>query len=179
MSVLKFGQPVGGIVQVAYIVEDIRRAMTDFAARLKVGPWFVTGPFTPKAALYRGRPTDISLTLAVGFSGHMSFELIEQHNDVPSVYRETVERRGYGFHHWGVPVADLDAEVERYRALGYEIAFSDRAPRGYRIAYMDTTRDLPGMIELMECTGLLEERYTEMHLASVGWDGTDPVRTAR
>jgi hypothetical protein len=78
-----------------------------------------------------------------------------------------------------VPVSDLDAAVADYRAKGYEIAFSDRSPRGYRIVYMDTTRDLPGMIELMEMMPSLETRYTEMYLSSVGWDGSDPVRRAK
>lgn len=174
-----FGQPAGAIIQVAYVVEDIERSMREFAERLKIGPWFASGPFVPPEGRYRGQPTDMRLTLAVGFAGHMSFELIEQQDTKPSVYREIVEHRGYGFHHWAMPVEDLDAEVARYRSLGYEAAFSDRSPRGYRIVYVDTTRDLPGMIELMERTPALEARYTEMYLASVGWDGTDPVRWAR
>jgi hypothetical protein len=59
------------------------------------------------------------------------------------------------------------------------VAFSDRSPRGYRVVYMDTTRDLPGMIELMEMMPSLEARYTEMYQASVGWDGSEPVRRAK
>jgi hypothetical protein len=179
MPLLNFGQPVGGIIQVAYVVESIERSMQEFTARLKIGPWFVSGPFVPPEGIYRGRPTHMRLTLAVGFCGHMSFELIEQHDDAPSVYREMVDKRGYGFHHWGIPTSNLDAEVERYGALGYQPAFSDRSPRGYRVVYVDTTRDLPGMIELMEATTALEARYTEMYLASVGWDGSDPIRRAK
>jgi len=43
----------------------------------------------------------------MSFAGHVMIELIEQHNDVPSVYRNIAEKRGYGFHHWGVATADL------------------------------------------------------------------------
>ncbi len=179
MPLLNFGQPLGGIIQVAYVVEDIERSMQEFTRRLRIGPWFVTGPFTPLEGRYRGQPTDINLTLAVGFCGHMSFELIEQHNEAPSVYREIVEARGYGFHHWGMAAPDLDRAVEEHRAQGYEVAFSDRSPRGFRVVYMDTTRDLPGMIELLELTPSLEARYTEMYLASLGWDGSDPVRRGK
>ena len=179
MALLNFGQPAGGIIQVAYVVENLERSMQDFSARLKIGPWFVSGPFVPSEGVYRGQRTHMRLTLAVGFCGHMSFELIEQHDDAPSVYREMIDARGYGFHHWGMPASNLDAEVERYRKLGYQPAFSDRSPLGYRVVYVDTTRDLPGMIELMEATPALETRYTEMHLASVGWDGSDPVRRAK
>ena len=143
-----------------------------------IGPWFVSGPFVPPEGLYRGKPTDMRFTLAVCFCGHMSFELIQQHDDKPSIYQEVIESRGYGFHHWGLPVDDIDAEVARYTLLGYEPAFSDRSPRGYRVVYVDTSRDLSGMIELMERTPALEARYTEMYLASVEWDGSNPVRRA-
>ncbi len=179
MRQLAFGQPLGGIIQVAYVVADIQAAMREFTARLNIGPWFVSGPFVPPEGVYRGRPTDIRLTLALGFSGHMSFELIQQHDDKPSVYREVIERRGYGFHHWALAIDDLDREIAAYAAGGYAVAFSDRSPRGARIAYVDTSRDLPGMIELIELTAQAEAKYAEIHRASVGWDGRDPVRVAR
>jgi hypothetical protein len=179
MPLFNFGPPAGGIIQIAYVVKEIAASMREFTARLGIGPWFVTGPFTPAEGIYRGSPTRMRLTLAIGFSGHMSFELIEQHDDLPSVYQEVIKARGYGFHHWGVAAPDLDRAVEEYRAQGYPVAFSDRAPRGYRVAYMDTTRDLPGMIELLELTPSLAARYNEVHQASIGWDGGDPVRRAK
>ena len=38
----------------------------------------------------------------MSFAGHMNIELIQPLNDAePSVYREWIEKRGYGFHHWG------------------------------------------------------------------------------
>ena len=178
MPLLNFGQPVGGVIPVAFVVENIERAMRDFTERLKVGPWFVSGPFVPAKGVYRGATTDMRLTLAVGFAGHMMFEVIEQHDDKPSVYREMTETRGYGFHHWAIPSHDLDRDLADYAARGYEVAFSDISPRGARIAYVDTTRDLPGMVELIEMSERLEAIYTRMYLASVGWDGSDPVRRA-
>lgn len=173
---LAFGQRAGGIVQTAYTVPDIEQGMKDFTARLDVGPWFVTGPFVPPEGLYRGTPTDMRLTLAIGFAGHMMIELIEQHDEQPSVYRETIAARGYGFHHWAIASTDFDADVARHRALGYDVAFSDRSPRGVRIVYMDTQRDLPGMLEIIELTDALEARYTEMYRASLDFDGTEPIR---
>jgi hypothetical protein len=178
MPMLNFGQPANGVIQTAYVVEDIARAMRDFTQRLGVGPWFVSGPFVPAKGLYRGQPTDMRLTLAVAFAGHMMLEVIEQHDDKPSVYCEMIDTRGYGFHHWARPSADLDRDIAAYQAQGYEVAFSDVSPRGARIAYIDTLRDLPGMVELIEMSERLEAIYTRMYQASVGWDGTDPVRPA-
>jgi Glyoxalase/Bleomycin resistance protein/Dioxygenase superfamily len=176
MKFLSFGQPVGGIVQAAYTVENIDRAMSDFTQRLNVGPWFVTGPFTPSKGYYRGQPTDMSLTLAVAFAGHMMIELIEQHDDKPSVYQETIKTKGHGFHHWAICSKSFDQDVAGYERAGYPIAFSDLSPRGVRIVYMDTTRDLPGMLEIIETTDALEAIYQSYFDAAQGWDGKDPVR---
>lgn len=176
MALLDVGQPFGGIVQVSYTVADIEAAMAAYLDDLKLGPWFVRGPFSPKEALYRGRPTGLEITLALTFSGHLMVELIQQHDDGPSVYRETIERRGHGFHHWGVPSRDFDADCDRYRRRGYEMAFYDRTPVGTRIAYFDATAALPGMIELIEMNEAQERRYARMYAEALAWDGSDPIR---
>jgi len=171
-----FGQPVGGIVQFAYTVADIDQAMKDYGQRLGAGPWFVLGPFTAPEGRYRGAPSPINVTLAIGYSGHMQIELVQQNNDVPSVFREFIAKRGHGFHHWAIGSRSFEADIARYQAMGYEVAFSDRSPRGVRVVYMDTTAHLPGMVEIIELTEGLEARYAQMQAASVGWDGRDPVR---
>jgi glyoxalase/bleomycin resistance protein/dioxygenase superfamily protein len=176
MTMLSFGQPVGGIVQIAYTVKDIERGMRDFTERLNVGPWFVTGPFVPARGFYRGQPTDMSLTLAVAYSGHVMVELIEQHDDKPSVYQETIKTKGYGFHHWGMCSKSFDADVARYEKSGCPVVFSDVSPRGVRIVYVDTSRELPGMLEIIETTDALEAIYHSYFAAAQDWNGEDPVR---
>jgi Glyoxalase/Bleomycin resistance protein/Dioxygenase superfamily len=173
-----FGQPLSGVVQFAYTVPDIEEAMREQTARLGVGPWFVYGPFRPLAGSYRGQQCSARLTLALGFCGHTMMELIQQHDDAPSVFRERIEAAGYGFHHWGIAVPDIDAAVADYTGQGLEVAFSDRVPSGARIAYIDTLASLPGMVELIEFTPAQHRRYTAMYAAAVGWDGSDPVRRA-
>jgi hypothetical protein len=176
MTMLSFGQPVGGIVQIAYTVKDIERGMRDFTERLNVGPWFVTGPFVPSRGFYRGQPTDMSLTLAVAYSGHVMVELIEQHDDKPSVYQETIKTKGYGFHHFGICSRSFDADVARYEKAGCPVVFSDVSPRGVRIVYVDTSRDLSGMLEIIEATDALEAIYHSYFAAAQDWNGEDPVR---
>ncbi|HWW48387.1 MAG TPA: VOC family protein [Xanthobacteraceae bacterium] len=179
MEMMKIGQPFGGVIQIAYTVEDIEQSMKAFTDQFGLGPWFVSGPFVPSEGIYRGQPTDMTVTLAVAYSGHMMVELIQQHDDKPSVYQEFIRKKGHGFHHWAVGARDLKAAVQSYKNKGYEVAFSDRSPRGVQIVYMDTSRDLPGMIEIIEITDALEDIYQEMYEASLDWDGTDPVRKAR
>ncbi len=125
-----FGQPDDGIIQMAYVVEDIHRAMHEWSQRLKVGPWFLLDRFSGVDPQYRGQPTNLEIALAMSFAGHMNVELIQPLDSAPSVYRETIERRGYGFHHFGVATWNFDADVERYRADGAELAFSLGVPSG-------------------------------------------------
>jgi hypothetical protein len=176
MGLVNFGQPDDGIIQMAYVVEDIHRAMDTWVKKLNVGPWFLLDSFTGIDAQYRGKPTDASVSLAMSFAGHMMIELIQEHRPVPSVYRETIEKRGYGFHHWGVAAKDFDRGVERHQASGYELAFLARVPTGGRVAYMDTTSDLPGMVELIELGASFDPVFSRFYAASIGWDGKDPVR---
>jgi len=173
---LAFGQPLGSIVQYAYVVEDIDRAMANFQDRLGIGPWFIRGPFQPPNGHLRGQPAAFTVTIARAFAGHAMIELIQQTDDAPSVFHEKGDARCYGFHHWAIFTTSFDEDVERYRAMGYHEAFSDRLPSGSRIVYMDATRDLPGMVELVEHTDAQERVYTRIYEASVNWDGKDPVR---
>jgi hypothetical protein len=150
--------------------------MKAYIERMGVGPWFVVGPFHPAKPVYRGTVVVPLFTLAVAYSGTMMIELIQQHDDVPSVFREAIKARGYGFHHWGVAVDNFDAALAGYLRQGYEVAFSDTAPMGMRVAYMDTLKDLPGMVELLEANAAFDGFFTPMYKASLGWDGRDPVR---
>jgi len=174
MALLNFGQPDGGILQVAYTVADIEKAMASYLHQMKIGPWFVR-TFTPKQGLYRGKPTEIRLTVALAFSGHVMHELIQQHNDVPSVYRELIDKRGHGFHHWGVASTHFDRDCEAYCRRGCQVAFSDTTP-GSRVTYFDSLRDMPGMMEVIEMDEARERRYTKMYVESLAWDGSEPIR---
>ncbi|MEN3283944.1 MAG: hypothetical protein V7607_5084 [Solirubrobacteraceae bacterium] len=176
MTLLAFGQPDGGVTQFAYFVEDIETAAAQMSAQLRVGPWFVRGPFRPPEGRLRGEPNQPLVSLARGFAGHAMFELVQQHDDGPSVYHEDGGPRRYGFHHWAIVTSRFDDDVARLAAAGCAEAFSDRLPSGARVVYMDSTGRLPGMIELVERTDAQEEVYAAMYRAAVGWDGSEPIR---
>jgi Glyoxalase/Bleomycin resistance protein/Dioxygenase superfamily len=167
-----FGRGAGEVIQYAYTVPDVTAAMGLYTSRFGVGPWFRRGPFTPPAARYRGAPCPMTITLARAFAGDSMIELIQQHDDSPSVFTE----RGYGFHHWAIGTRDIDAEINRFAAHGYPVAFEDQVPSGARIVYVDATADLPGMIELIEMNSEQEAMYVRFREAAADWDGADPVR---
>lgn len=179
MPVWNWGQPLDGIMQVAYVVPDIHAAMHTYQQRLNLGPWFLFEHFEFQWLEYRGREATLDVTLALANSGSMTFELIQQNDDTPSAYREIVEKRGYGFHHLAIaaPPAEYDATVARYRTQGYDLVFEGAVGVGARASYVDTTPDLGGMLEIIEVTPPVEWLFTHVRHASVGWDRvTEPVR---
>lgn len=176
MRTLGFGQPLGGIMQMAYVVEDIREAIAFWVRDTGAGPFFLLDRWAGDDPVYRGAPSTAAVSIAMGFAGHMQIELIQPLDAEPSVYREAIERRGYGFHHFGVASADVDVDIPAYEARGYELAFRAGVPTGGAVAYMDGGADKPGFVELIPATQGMDEAFTAFWRASLDWDGSDPVR---
>lgn len=176
MPQLNFGQPDDGIMQMAYIVEDIHAAIDEWVTKLRVGPWFLLDHFTGERPVYRGEPSQADVAIAMAFAGHMNIELIQPNDDQPSVYKELIDTKGYGFHHWGLASAAVDEDVKRYEAMGMEAAFRAGVPTGGDVVYMDTHELMPGFIELIPATPLMEQAFTGFYRASLSWDGGEPIR---
>ena len=174
---LDFGQPLNGIIQVAFVVEDIRQSIHHWLKTLHVGPWFLQERWAPAEATYRQQPSTAEIAAALAFSGHTLIEFIQPLDDRPSVYREVIEQRGYGFHHIACSSEDYHADVRRYEELGFPLAFQTRVPTGSLVGYMDTRSVLPGFTELIQSTVANERFFTGIHKAALGWDGTDPLRS--
>jgi hypothetical protein len=173
---LAFGQPLGAVMQVAYTVRDLDAALTHWVQDLRVGPFFVFDDLAIEDERYYGGPSDVELSVALAYSGSMCIELIEQRNDAPSVFRDAIRARGYGFHHWAFSTNEIDADVLRYEALRARTAFSGRVAIGGRFAYLDTTERLGGMVELIEIDDKVEMLFANLKSVADAWDGSDPVR---
>ena len=172
MDRFSFGPRDNAIIQAAYTVADIEEGMRRYTDLLHIGPWFLIGPFVPPKGMYRGTPTKMRVSLALAYSGDLMIELIAQHDQEPSVFQEALKARGgHGFHHWGVGVRDFEKAAANYRSRGYAEAFSDTAPIGCRVIYFDTTRDLPGMTEIIEMNEQAEQVFHSMYQAAQEWDG--------
>jgi hypothetical protein len=177
MATFNFGQPEDSIIQTAYVVPNLRAAIDHWVAKLTVGPWFLAEHFEGLDPRYRREPSHIDVSIAMAYSGAMCIELIEQHDERPSVFREVILKRGYGFHHWGVGTRRFEHLSAKHSALGHHEVFTDQVPGGGRIAYRDTTSSMPGMIEIIEVSPFIETLFSRFHGASAVWDGTDPLRS--
>ncbi|MEU6379017.1 VOC family protein [Streptomyces sp. NPDC046909] len=170
-----FGQPTHAVVQVAYTVPDLTAGMRWWTDELGVGPWFVNARIGGEGSTYRGAPGKAEFTLALAFSGHFMVELVQTLDDEPSIYKEAREHHGHGFHHVARIVPDVKVEVARRTALGATVLFHDLPPGG-DVYFLDGGADAPGMIELVQDSPITREIFTAAWRASVGWDGSRPVR---
>ncbi|MBT2132931.1 VOC family protein [Croceibacterium sp. LX-88] len=175
---LGYGQPMGGVAQTAFIVPDLKQAIHHWVSNMRAGPFFVLPNFLVPGQTYRGEESRADITIAMGFAGHMLIELIQPLDDEPSVYRETIELRGFGFHHLGIASANVDADSLEYQSRGYHEAFRASVPTGGEVIYLDNgTGAQLGFIELLPVTPGMDQTFTRFWEASLGWDGTDPIRS--
>ena len=173
---LGFGQKTGGIIQMAYIVEDMMAAIDWWIRDTRTGPWFLLDSFQGEDHVYRGTRSRADVKIAMAFAGHMQIELIQPKDDHPSVYRETMRARGFGFHHVGIASTDVDAEIASYEARGYVLAFRASVPTGGAVAYLDGGPAQPGFVELIPATPAMDAGFTAFWRASQYWQGEDPIR---
>ena len=143
-----------GIDQVALIVENLDEAMLKYHDWLGIGPWrvYTYGKPLVKDMAYRGQPADFAMRIALSSIGSLNIELIEMlHGD--TIYADHVAKYGYGLHHWGVFVDDIDAALAEAVAAGLEVI---QEGSGFGLdgdghyAYLDTQDVLGVTIELIE-----------------------------
>lgn len=118
----RLGQLVGHrrVDQIAYLVPDLEEAIADWNAALGEREW-LTWTYSPRTLPklgFRGSDGDFVMRIALSAEAPQ-VELIQPVGG-PSIYHEWIERRGYGPHHVGRFVEDIDAIISEMRAIGVE-----------------------------------------------------------
>ena len=172
----------GSMRQVAFVVRDLDVALQYWTQVLGVGPFFAMRRMSPEAYRYRGEPSPPPcVSIALGNSGDVQVELIQQHDDRPSAYRDFLVAGREGLQHVSSWLSRLeyDATMERARAAGVVVAHEGMIPGvGVRFAYFATDSTAGGMMyEIADVMEPQVQPFMEMIAeAAIGWDGRDPVR---
>jgi catechol 2,3-dioxygenase-like lactoylglutathione lyase family enzyme len=169
-------QPLYTIRQLAYVVRDLDAALAYWTQTLRAGPFFVLEHCPLENQRYYGMPANTDITVALGNSGALQIELIQQHNDAPSVYRDFLDAGRSGVHHVGLMPVDYSAMYAHYRALGHKAAF-ECTLGGAPVVYFDTLDSVGHYIELWDNSAVFKDLFQMIEDAAIGWDGHDPVRT--
>jgi catechol 2,3-dioxygenase-like lactoylglutathione lyase family enzyme len=143
-----------GLDQVAIVVEDLDQAVENYWKLLGVGPWRIHtfGRPAVKRMSYRGQPAEFKFRVAFGQVGAMRIELIEV-LEGQTIYGDWVKQRGYGLHHVGVLVDDMEKALEEAREAGLSVL---QEGSGYGLdgdghyAYLDTGKLIGTILELIK-----------------------------
>jgi methylmalonyl-CoA/ethylmalonyl-CoA epimerase len=142
-----------GIAQVGLVVRDLDHTVECYWKQLGIGPWhfYTYGRPLVKQMTYHGQPADYAMRIALAWIGPLRIELIEMAGG-DSVYVDFVREHGFGVHHFGVLVDDMDAALAQAGAAGLNMTM-DGAGFGRdgdgHYAYLDTEKDLGTTLELI------------------------------
>jgi catechol 2,3-dioxygenase-like lactoylglutathione lyase family enzyme len=167
--------PGNSIVQLAWVVNDLEEAAHRFSRIYGCGPFLMNRHIQLGNPCYRGEPVRTDFSTALAQAGEVQIELVEQHDDTPSVYRDLHPAGSEGFHHVAVLVPDVALEVERYRALGFATGVTGRFGTA-EFAYVDTAPAIGHMIEILPDNDLLRGFFGAVRQAAETWDGSNPIR---
>jgi hypothetical protein len=167
----------GAIRQNGYVVRDVRAAMDHWVDVIGVGPWFYFDRVKIDWFRYRGKDSDVELSIALANSGDLQIELIQQRNAAPSMYKEFLEAGHEGLQHVAYWTKDYQAVYDRALALGYTVGHEGQigGEQG-RFAYFDTQRHPGTVIELSDISGPKGVFFEYVRQSSVDWDGSNPIR---
>ena len=168
-------QPLHTVRQLAYVVRDMDAALKYWVDVLKVGPFYLFEHCPLKNQRYRGNPSNVDVTLALGNSGALQIELIVQHNAEPSVYKEFLDAGRVGVHHFGLMPEDYKATYTQYKELGHEAAFECTVGNA-ELVYFDTVNTIGHYTELWDNNAVFKDLFMLVENAAKDWDGKDPVR---
>ena len=174
-----FPQPLMNhkVIQLAYVVNDLEASAHQWMKSFGVGPFYILDRPQLTNPVFRGQPGQAEFSTALAQAGDLHIELVQQHCDSASVYRDIFPKGQEGFHHVAVIAEDFDAEIARYEGQGLEAALTG-ASGPMRFAYVDTTPTLPFMIEVLENVPFIVNYFNNLKQACENWDGSDPIRNA-
>jgi methylmalonyl-CoA/ethylmalonyl-CoA epimerase len=138
------------ITQIGILVHDIEQTSQAYADFFGVDKpqWFVTDTADIAQTEHNGKPSEARAKLAFFDMGSLQLELIEpdQH---PSTWREYLDEHGEGPHHIAFVVEGMKEKVSLMEKNGMPLVQKGEYEGG-RYAYMDTSKQLKIILELLE-----------------------------
>ena len=143
-----------GIAQVAILVEDLDQAVENYWTLFGIGPWhfYTYGKPLVRQMTYRGQPADYQMRSALSQIGPLRIELIEAKRG-ESIYADFIKEHGYGVHHFGILVEDMNDALTQAHYAGCNM-IQDGSGFGLdgdgHYAYLETEKSLGVTLELIQ-----------------------------
>ncbi|MFK7898514.1 MAG: VOC family protein [Myxococcota bacterium] len=171
------GQSFGRIVQVAYLVEDIETAISNWLAQAGLGPWTWFRNIELETD-FDGQNFTMHIDEALAYMGNLQIQLVQSLDPVETAtpYQEHLRARRFGVHHSAFFAEDFDATLAQAQAQGFERTCLMRDKAGFRYAYCQSSSMPDVWIEFLESYPFLTKIFEEGIAAAANWDGTEPVK---
>ncbi len=166
---------LGPVMQIAYVTRGIAQAARFWTETMGVGPFFHLPHIAYDRFRYRGAEARIDFSAAIAYWGDTQIELIEQHDDTPSIYKSWLDAGRDGVHHVCITVPDIARAREVCLGAGATMEQEIELPGG-KAFYVDTGGGPGTMVEVYEPAPGLAEVFAMMRDAARDWDGTEPLR---
>ncbi|MBV8134286.1 MAG: VOC family protein [Deltaproteobacteria bacterium] len=168
---------LGDIMQMAYVPGDCEKALKFWTRTIGAGPFFSLEHVKLEHTRYRGEPVEIDFSIMLGYWGDMQIELIRQHNQAPSIFKDWRDEDREGLHHVCVLVDDMKAARGVCAAMGGTVLQEALVPGGGEVIYLDPGDGPGSLVELLNPAPGTREFFKMMREAHRSWDGTEAVRS--
>lgn len=159
------------IIQNAYVVNNLEEAIQRWTDLYGIGPWIILPNVEGSELTYHGEPAELVFSAAFVQCGEINIELIEQHTDGPSTFRDMFQPGEEGFHHVAMISTDYEGDKARFEAAGCPITTEFSLGPDSGIAFVDTRKMLGHMIELYQNGDSINGLYAIIRQAAENWDG--------
>lgn len=170
----------GPIRQIAFVVGDIDAAMRQWTRVLGIGPFHVKRRLTFDPFRYRGEAAPSpTVSIALANSGALQVELIEQHCESPSIYRDYTVASGFGLQHVAAWTDRSGFDVLRRELVGQGKTIVQECvipASGVRLCYFATDDEAAPVFEIADLLDPAQlPRIEGIREAAARWDGGEGI----
>lgn len=167
---------LGEVMQIAFVPKDFDAAVRHWTGTMGVGPFFYRDHIRYDRMLYRGAPTTADFGGAIAYWGDLQVELLRQHDDAPSIYKDWLDAGCEGVHHVCVVVDDM-ARARRACVEAAAEVIQELEVSGGEAIYVDTGGGPGTILEIIAFPDAVFEHFATLREAARNWDGSDPLRS--
>ena len=166
---------LGPVMQLAWLPSDFDAALRHWTQVMGVGPFFLLENIELGDMRYRGAPTGAVFSLALAYWGDTQIELIRAENDAPSIYSGEYAVRDR-LHHVCVMVDDIADAYAACAEIGAEVLVEGNVGDTGKVIYADPGGGPGSVVEMLQKQQGGPDLFGMIKAASVGWDGSEPLR---
>lgn len=168
--------PLRRVHHLGYWVPDLELAIDRAVTTLGAGPFIMIEHVPLQQVTSHGRPARLEHSTAFAQWGNIVIELSEFYACEPERLRDVFAHSGPHLHHVAWAVDDLQAASRGCAAAGAPAILTARLDE-VSFVFHDARAQWGHHVEIHHDSPGFRAFFDEVRLASIGWDGSDPIRS--